>query len=59
VNVAGIQSPGLASAPAISEMVLGILRDLGLPREERRAFNPVRPAPLKFSELDNRNVIAS
>jgi glycerol-3-phosphate dehydrogenase len=54
VNVAGIQSPGLASAPAISEMVLGILHDLGLPQEERPQFNPVRPVPLKFSELDNR-----
>jgi glycerol-3-phosphate dehydrogenase len=54
VNVAGIQSPGLASAPAISEMVLGILHDLGLPRQERPDFNPVRPKPPKFSELDNR-----
>lgn len=53
VNVAGIQSPGLASAPAIAEMVLGILHDLGLPREPRPDFDPVRPAPPKFSELSN------
>ena len=32
VNVAGIQSPGLASAPAIAEMVTGILHDLGIPQ---------------------------
>ncbi|MDD3718951.1 MAG: NAD(P)/FAD-dependent oxidoreductase [Actinomycetota bacterium] len=51
VNVAGIQSPGLASAPAIAEMVMGILHDLGLPREPRPDFDPVRPAPPKFSEL--------
>jgi glycerol-3-phosphate dehydrogenase len=51
VNVAGIQSPGLASAPAIAEMVMGILHDLGLPRELRKDFNAVRPAPPKFSEL--------
>ncbi len=51
VNVAGIQSPGLASAPAIAEMVLDILHDLGLPREPRKDFDPVRPAPPKFSEL--------
>jgi glycerol-3-phosphate dehydrogenase len=57
VNVAGIQSPGLASAPAIAEMVMGILHDLGLPREPRTDFDPVRPAPPKFSELphDERN----
>ncbi|MEW6553764.1 MAG: NAD(P)/FAD-dependent oxidoreductase [Actinomycetota bacterium] len=53
VNVAGIQSPGLASAPAIAEMVLGILQDLGLPRDARGDFNPVRPAPPKFSELSH------
>ncbi len=51
VNVAGIQSPGLASAPAIAEMVLGILHGLGLPRTARPDFDPVRPAPVKFSEL--------
>jgi glycerol-3-phosphate dehydrogenase len=51
VNVAGIQSPGLASAPAIAEMVIAILHDLGLPRGARADFDPVRPAPPKFSEL--------
>jgi glycerol-3-phosphate dehydrogenase len=53
VNVAGIQSPGLASAPAIAEMVLGILQELGLPDRKREDFDPVRPAPLKFSELSD------
>lgn len=53
VNVAGIQSPGLASAPAIVEMVIGILHELGLPKKPRADFNPVRPAPPKFSDLDN------
>lgn len=51
VNVAGIQSPGLAAAPAIAEMVAGILHDLGMPRRKRDDFDPVRPAPPKFSEL--------
>ncbi|MDY6796677.1 MAG: NAD(P)/FAD-dependent oxidoreductase [Actinomycetota bacterium] len=54
VNVAGIQSPGLASAPAIAEMVMGILHDLGIPRKERTDFDPRRPAPPRFYELDNR-----
>jgi glycerol-3-phosphate dehydrogenase len=51
VNVAGIQSPGLASAPAIAEMVLGIVQDLGVPRQPRPDYEPKRVAPPKFTEL--------
>lgn len=54
VNVAGIQSPGLASAPAIVEMVMGFLHELGIPREPRPDFLPVRPAVPRFAELDNQ-----
>lgn len=53
VNVAGIQSPGLASAPAIAEMVMEILHELGVPGKPRREFDPVRKAPPKFSALGN------
>ncbi len=53
VNVAGIQSPGLASAPAIVEMVMGFLHDLGIPRRPRPDFDPVRPATPRFAELDD------
>jgi glycerol-3-phosphate dehydrogenase len=53
VNVAGIQSPGLASAPAIAEMVVGFLHDLGVPRRPRDDFDPRRPAPPRFSVLTN------
>lgn len=53
VNVAGIQSPGLASAPAIVKMVMGYLHDLGIPREPREDFNPVRPATPRFAELSD------
>ncbi len=53
VNVAGIQSPGLASAPAIVEMVMGILHELGFPTTKREDFDPVRPAPPKFTELSD------
>jgi glycerol-3-phosphate dehydrogenase len=53
VNVAGIQSPGLASAPAIAEMVMGILHDLGIPRLRRDEYDPKRPAPPRFAVLDN------
>ena len=51
VNVAGIQSPGLAAAPAIAEMVIGILQGLGVPTSRREDFDPVRPAPPRFTEL--------
>ncbi len=54
VNVAGIQSPGLASAPAIVEMVMGFLHELGIPREPRPDFKSLRPATPRFAELDDK-----
>ncbi|MGE5574095.1 MAG: NAD(P)/FAD-dependent oxidoreductase [Bacteroidota bacterium] len=51
VHVAGIESPGLTAAPAIACMVVGILRDEGLEARARRGFNPIRPAPVRFSQL--------
>ncbi|MFH0839725.1 MAG: NAD(P)/FAD-dependent oxidoreductase [Candidatus Omnitrophota bacterium] len=39
VNVAGIQSPGLTSAPAIAFMVCGILKDAGLPMRRKLFFH--------------------
>lgn len=42
INVAGIQSPGLTSAPAIADMVTGILKDAGLELEPNPDFNPNR-----------------
>jgi len=53
VNVAGIQSPGLAAAPAIAEMVIEILHGLGLPRDVRSDYDPKRTAPPDFSEISN------
>lgn len=52
VNVAGMQSPGLASAPAVAEMVIGILHDLGVPRTKRAYFKETRPAPVIFADCD-------
>lgn len=51
INVAGIQSPGLTSAPAIAEMVLGILKNEGLSMEEKEDFDPIRKKPVVFDEL--------
>ena len=54
INVAGIQSPGTASAPAIAEMVLEILRKEGFHLEEKPDFNPIRKALPSFRSLTNK-----
>ena len=50
INVAGIQSPGLTSAPAIAEMVLEILKK-EITMKKRENFNPIRKKPVVFDEL--------
>ncbi|MDK2926315.1 MAG: glycerol-3-phosphate dehydrogenase [Bacillota bacterium] len=49
VNVAGIQSPGVASSPAIAEMVVGIMKEYE-PLHERPDFNPYRKRFVPFRE---------
>ncbi len=51
INASGIESPGLSSAPAIAEMVAGILKDAGLKLEEKPDFDPKRRPVIRFSEL--------
>jgi glycerol-3-phosphate dehydrogenase len=51
VHVAGIQSPGLASAPAIAERVREIVREERHPSVNDK-FNPVRKRQIRFAELD-------
>lgn len=50
-NAAGIQSPGLSSAPAIAEVIIDMLRDTGLRLVPRPDFNPVRKGIRRFSQL--------
>jgi glycerol-3-phosphate dehydrogenase len=50
VHVAGIQSPGLASTPAIAERVKEIIREERHPAVNDK-FNPVRKRQVRFSEL--------
>ena len=50
VHVVGIQSPGLASAPAIAERVKEIVREERQPAINHR-FNPIRKMQVRFSEL--------
>jgi glycerol-3-phosphate dehydrogenase len=53
INVAGIKSPGLTSAPAIAKMVIETLRKDGLKLEERSDFKPYRrPIVHPFRELN-------
>jgi len=53
INVGGIQSPGLTSAPAIALMVKDILQEEGLSLKEKSNFIPHRPKKVRFRELDN------
>ncbi|MDW7739480.1 MAG: FAD-dependent oxidoreductase [Bacillota bacterium] len=54
INVAGIQSPGLAAAPAIAEMVLELVAAEGFELIENKSFNPVRKGQLRFKSLPLR-----
>ncbi len=59
VNVAGIESPGLSSAPAIAEYVVNMLRENGVCFEEKKDYNPIRKPSHYFRELslDEKNEI--
>jgi glycerol-3-phosphate dehydrogenase len=50
VNVAGIESPGLSSSPAIADYVLELLKSTELVLSEKADFNPIRPAAHAFRE---------
>ena len=59
VNVAGIESPGLSSAPAIAEYVAELLRESGVSLVSKENFNPYRRPMHYFRELsiDEKNEI--
>lgn len=52
INVCGIQSPGLTSAPAIALMVKNILEE-NIKLKPKQNFIPNRPKKYRFRELDN------
>ena len=52
INVAGIESPGLSSAPAIALYVKEILLN-AMPCNEKADFNPVREEPVRFRHMSN------
>lgn len=51
VNAAGIQSPGLTSAPAIAVMVADILKKHGLPLVPKEEFHRLRPRPVHLFQI--------
>ena len=53
VNCAGVESPGLSSAPAIAEYVVCLLREGGYTLNERADFNGKRRPMHFFSSLSN------
>lgn len=52
INVAGIESPGLSSAPAIALYVKDIILN-AMPSDEKSDFNPVREEPVRFRHMSN------
>ncbi len=50
VNVAGIESPGLSSAPAIAEYVVSLLKENGAGLEPKKDFDPIREPKHHFRE---------
>lgn len=51
INVAGIESPGLSSSPAIAEMVEKMAIDMGVHEKVRPSWTPERKVPKGFAKL--------
>lgn len=51
IHAAGIQSPGLTCAPTIASMIVEILKEEGLPMEEKESFNSASKRGAVFREL--------
>lgn len=56
INAAGIESPGLTSAPAIGRYLARVLKEQGLEMAEKENFNPIRKRMPRFSELDEKRI---
>lgn len=54
VHVAGIDSPGLSSAPAIAQYVVDLLKKAGLRPDKKEHFNPTRKPAHFFREASNQ-----
>lgn len=54
VHVSGIQSPGLAAAPAIAEMVVDIIRGEEGTLDKKQNYDPLRKGPVEFRLLSRQ-----
>ncbi len=61
INAAGIESPGLSSAPAIAQYIVELLKAQGIKLEKSSTFNPIRKNMHYFKEstLEEKNEIIS
>lgn len=55
VNLGGIESPGLVSAPAIAEKVIELLKDSKEELIEKKKWNPVREARVCIKKLSHKD----
>mgnify|MGYP005761165473 FL=1 len=51
INLAGMQSPALTSAPAIAQDTAEMVAECGLKLTPRKDYKPFRPKPVRLSEL--------
>jgi glycerol-3-phosphate dehydrogenase len=57
MNLGGIESPGLTSAPAIAEYVVELLKEQGMELLPKENYNPIREPQHSFKEasMDEKN----
>lgn len=51
INLAGMQSPALTSAPAIAQDVVEMVAECGIRLEKKVGYRPFRPKPVILAEL--------
>jgi glycerol-3-phosphate dehydrogenase len=54
VNLGGIESPGLTSAPAIAEMVVDLLKDAGETFVAKKTWDPIRPGRPRYARMTHQ-----
>ena len=53
LQVAGFESPGLSSIPAVAEEIVRIIKDKETDLQEKEDFNPARKPVVRFMELSD------
>src|SRR5690606_21218882 len=54
VNLGGIESPGLTSAPAIAQMVVDLMKDAGEEFITKKDWDPIRPARPRSAHMTHQ-----